>query len=185
MDEQHITPRLPDEAELRREVFPDEDYLPRGRLRGPDYEKERTYLKLLSIFWFILLGLQCLALAIIPMEAAFFTSMFTSGAMGSGPNAPPPEIGYIFAAIMGFAFLLALTEAIFTALTAFSLRKRKRYMLCLVYSFVICVLHVPLGTVLGVFTIIVLQRPLVKELFRHGDEAPGRGTRLEDEPYRS
>jgi hypothetical protein len=185
MDEQRITPRLPDGAEPRREVSPDEDYLPRGRLRGPDYEKERNYLNLLSIFWFILLGIQCLALAILPMEAAFFTSMFTSGAMGSGPNAPPPELGYIFMGILGFAFLLAAAEAIFTGLTAFSLRKRKRYMLCLVYSFVICVLHVPLGTVLGVFTIIVLQRPLVKDLFRYGAEALDRGARPEDEPYGS
>jgi hypothetical protein len=171
MDEHRITPRLPDDVEARREVSADEDYLPRGRLRGPDYEKERTYLNLLSIFWFILLGLQCMALAIIPMEGAFLTSMFTSGGLGSGPNAPPPELGYIFIGILGFAFLLAAAEAIFTCLTAFSLRKRKRYMLCLVYSFFICVLHVPLGTVLGIFTIIVLQPPLVKELFRHGDEA--------------
>ena len=185
MDEQRITSEAREGAEARRDVAPDEDYLPRRRHRGADYEKERNYLNLLSIFWFILLGLQCVGLVIIPMEAAFFSSMFSSGAMGSGPNAPPPQLGYIFAAVLAFAFVLALTEAIFTALTAFSLRKRKRYMLCLVWSFVICVLHMPLGTILGIFTILVLQRPLVKDLFRSGDEVLAAGARPNDDPYGS
>ena len=44
------------------------------------------------------------------------------------------------------------------------LAQRKRYMFCLVVACVEC-LFMPFGTVLGVFTIIVLSRDSVKALF--------------------
>jgi len=54
--------------------------------------------------------------------------------------------------------------AVIIFLTGRFLAKRKRYMFCLVIACVEC-LFMPFGTVLGVFTIIVLMRPSVKELF--------------------
>jgi len=44
------------------------------------------------------------------------------------------------------------------------LSRRKNHLLCLIVAGVSC-LFVPMGTVLGVFSIIVLMRPSVKELF--------------------
>jgi hypothetical protein len=46
-----------------------------------------------------------------------------------------------------------------------SLARRKRYLFCLIVAGTMCVMCNPLGTVLGVFTIVVLLRPSVKELF--------------------
>ena len=44
------------------------------------------------------------------------------------------------------------------------LARRERYTFCLVVAGVEC-MFMPFGTVLGVFTIIVLSRPSVKDLF--------------------
>jgi hypothetical protein len=44
------------------------------------------------------------------------------------------------------------------------LQLRRNYIFCMVAAGFAC-LQVPLGTVLGVFTIIVLQRPEVKRMF--------------------
>ena len=45
-----------------------------------------------------------------------------------------------------------------------SLRRRDRYMFCLVVAGISCML-MPFGTALGVFTILVLLRPSVKQIF--------------------
>jgi len=45
-----------------------------------------------------------------------------------------------------------------------SLRSKRRWVLCLVVAGMNC-LNAPLGTVLGVFTFLVLFRPTVKALF--------------------
>jgi hypothetical protein len=49
--------------------------------------------------------------------------------------------------------------------------QRKRYMFCFVMACIAC-LSVPLGTALGVFTIIVLQRPTVKAMFGQPTSPP-------------
>lgn len=48
-----------------------------------------------------------------------------------------------------------------------ALAQRRRYTFCLVIAGVAC-MFMPFGTVLGVFTIIVLLRDSVKELFATG-----------------
>ena len=50
------------------------------------------------------------------------------------------------------------------------LQQRRRHTFCLVMAAVAC-MFMPFGTVLGVFSIIVLIRPSVKELFSPGTEA--------------
>jgi hypothetical protein len=63
------------------------------------------------------------------------------------------------AVLVGWGFAACLV------LAGRSLRDRRRYLFCLVMAGLMCVLCNPLGTILGVFTIIVLVRPSVKELF--------------------
>jgi hypothetical protein len=67
-------------------------------------------------------------------------------------------------------FLLALAGC--ALFTGYNLSRKKRYMFCFVDA-CICCIQVPLGTILGVFTIVVLARPGVKELFdRDSAETP-------------
>jgi len=60
---------------------------------------------------------------------------------------------------------------IFAALvitTARFLARRRHYLFCLVMAAIECA-YMPFGTVLGVFTIIVLMRDSVKQLFSAGE----------------
>jgi len=60
--------------------------------------------------------------------------------------------------------LFLLTMCILTAVAGKNLSNHRRRIFCLVITCMNCI-NVPLGTVLGVFTIIVLVRPSVKDLF--------------------
>jgi hypothetical protein len=85
-----------------------------------------------------------------------------TGALDADPEAQPIGIG-----IMVFAGLFILAGWTLAALIAFagrSLQTHKRYTFCLVMGGVECI-FMPFGTVLGVFTIIVLMRDTVKNLF--------------------
>ncbi|MHC4489391.1 MAG: hypothetical protein ACYSW7_09510, partial [Planctomycetota bacterium] len=76
----------------------------------------------------------------------------------------PAFIGLLFV-LMAMLFITAgWTLAICIVIAGRCLSKRKRYMFCLVIAAITCT-FMPFGTVLGVFTIIVLMRPSVKELF--------------------
>ena len=99
---------------------------------------------------------------------------YSSGYTSPSHNqAQPPEfVGWMFIAIGSFSFIFIEGIALITAIAAHSLLKRRRRMLCLIAAGIAC-LSMPLGTVLGVFTIIVLVRPEAKTLF---GETPSPGS---------
>jgi hypothetical protein len=77
---------------------------------------------------------------------------------------PPPEVGWILIALGGSFSLLVWLMAACTLFAGYNLSKKRRYLFCFVIA-CICCASIPLGTILGVFTIVVLARPGVKELF--------------------
>ena len=84
--------------------------------------------------------------------------------MASSGEPPPAFVGWLFA-IMGATFIIvgwSLAACIIAA--GRSLAKRRRYLFCLVMAGIEC-LFMPFGTVLGVFTIIVLMRESVQQTF--------------------
>ena len=88
------------------------------------------------------------------------------------PNQPPPPPQFM-APLMGgmFAFLgvaimiLAWTMGAALFLSGRWLTEHRNWTFCLVVA-CLSMLNQPLGTILGIFTLIVLLRPSVKELFR-------------------
>ena len=81
-----------------------------------------------------------------------------------GPNPPPAFIGWIFIGIGGFIILCGWVLAVCMIIAGRKLHKRKARMYCMVVGAVEC-LMMPFGTILGVFTIIVLSKERVKEMF--------------------
>jgi len=73
-------------------------------------------------------------------------------------------IGGVMIGIAAIMILLAWTTAILMVIAGRSLQKRKRHLFCLVVAGLSC-LFVPLGTVLGILTIVVLQRPAITDAF--------------------
>ena len=76
-------------------------------------------------------------------------------------------MGWIFIIVATVLILLGWALAIAMFLSGRCVARRTRYMYCFVVAGVEC-LMMPFGTVLGVFTIIVLSRPSVKALFQSG-----------------
>ena len=82
---------------------------------------------------------------------------------------PLAFVGGLFTVFAGGFILIGLIGAVALALAGLFLSRRTRYTYCLVVAGLAC-MFMPFGTVLGVFTIIVLVRPSVKAMFE-GDAA--------------
>lgn|SRR5262245_18500547 len=82
-----------------------------------------------------------------------------------GEPFPVQAFGLVFALIGGLAVLCgwALAACLFAA--GRSLAARKRYLFCIVVAALSCAFF-PFGTVLGIFSILVLSRPTVKSMFQ-------------------
>jgi hypothetical protein len=133
------------------------------------------YLKALSICHYVYGGLQILFsfIFVFYIVMGFF---FASGAMNpaivsSGPGspttmpAPPPAaIGYIMAGFGAIMMLLLWTLGILTIISGRKIAARKGRIFSFVISGINCICF-PLGTTLGVFTIIVLAKNSVKQLY--------------------
>lgn len=81
-------------------------------------------------------------------------------------NIPPPFFGWLFVILGGSALVMGLVFSVCLIFAGRFLARKQRYVFCLVIACLSC-LFIPLGTILGIFTIYVLMRPSVKELFAH------------------
>ena len=128
--------------------------------------QDTEHLRLLSIFHYIVAGLTALfsSFGLIHLSVGLMM-LFSPEWMQSGNGQPPPPgFGLLFA-LMGGAFVLGGWSLAAVILVAGRfLRQRKHYLFCLIAAGLSC-LVTPFGTILGVFTFIVLLRPSVKELF--------------------
>lgn len=138
--------------------------------------QDAEHLRLLSIFHYIVGGLAAL-FSFFPLlyttVGAIFIFVARHGTPKPGEELPPEFIGWIFAVIGSLFFLLGLAIAICVLIAGRSLAKHTRYWFAFVVACIEC-LFIPFGTILGVFTIIVLSRESVKTLF--STTAGERGT---------
>jgi hypothetical protein len=135
-------------------------------------DQDAEHLRLLSIFHYIVGSLAAL-FSFFPLlytiVGAIFIFVARRGTRGPGEEPPPEFIGWIFAVIGSFLFLLGIAIAICILIAGRSLAKHTRYWFAFVMACIEC-LFLPFGTILGVFTIIVLSRESVKALFPTADQ---------------
>jgi hypothetical protein len=129
--------------------------------------QDEDHLRLLAIFHYIVAGLAAL-FSFFPLLYAGMGGFFIWAAqhpsrMQTG-EPPPPFLGWIFIAVGSFCFFLGLVMAICILLAGRALARRTRYTLAFVIACLEC-LFMPFGTILGVFTLVVLSRQSVKQLF--------------------
>ena len=129
-------------------------------------DKDREHLKLLSIFHYIVGGIIGL-FSCIPLIHLFVGTAFILGSASmkdAHSNGPPAFFGWIFV-VMALVFIIGgWSLALSTIYAGMCLSVQKRYLFCLVVAGLIC-MFTRVGTILGAFTIIVLLRPSVKDLF--------------------
>lgn len=126
-----------------------------------DYE----HLRLLSIFDYILGGIMAF-FACFPIFHIIIgiITLIASKSSSDVEAVPPDFIGWFFIIMGGAVFILGWLYAISLILAGRFIARRKHRIFCLVIAIISC-LSIPWGTLLGVFTIIVLMRPSVKMLF--------------------
>src|SRR5690348_15638766 len=90
---------------------------------------------------------------------------------GPGQNPPPEFIGWMFIFVALFFIAVGMVIAALILINGRFLARRRHYTFCLVMAAVECV-FMPFGTVLGAFTILVLNRGTVKQLFAGAAAAP-------------
>lgn len=129
--------------------------------------EDEEHLHLLSIFHYVVavIGglIACIPLIHVTIGAfmAFCPDIFADG----HPPSPPPQwVGFLFMAIGLFACSVGWGFAIALAFAGRCLARRRYYYYCFVLAALACSFF-PFGTVLGVFTIIVLCRPAVRAAF--------------------
>ncbi len=127
---------------------------------------DADHLKLLAIFHFVGAGLALLGLLFVFAHYSFMNFFFANPKLWEGQKGGPPPAEFF--AIFKWFYLVAavwlVTCLILNLLAAFSLRAKRHRTFTLVVAGLNCV-HMPLGTILGVFTIIVLLRESVRELY--------------------
>ena len=129
--------------------------------------QDEEHVRLLSIFHYVCAGLAAL-FACFPILHLIFGLVLLLSPQSFGPpnpnDEPPKLVGLIFVIFAACFILLGWTFAAFLAYAGRCLAQRKSYTFCLVMAGIACI-FMPFGTILGVFSIIVLVRPSVKALF--------------------
>ena len=139
--------------------------------------QDEEHLRLLAIFHYVMSGVTGL-IAMFPIFhlAAGLFLIFGSKYF-KGPDGPPPAfLGWFFVIFACFFILIGLTMAVLILINGRCLATRKYYTFCQVMSGVEC-LFMPFGTILGVFTLVVLSCPSVKPLFGQSPITP-QATRI-------
>jgi len=128
------------------------------------------HLNLLSIFYFVMAGFALMGILFFVGYYEFMNYMFTNPDMWKNQKGgpPPAEFFDMFAVFkcvfVAFQSLYAVIGGL-NLMAGLFLRQRKHRTFTLVVAAINC-LQIPLGTVLGVFTIIVLIRQSVVELYK-------------------
>jgi|SRR6185437_10866283 len=127
-------------------------------------------LKLLSIGFFIQGGIATFYGLMILCYFGFMGLVFrlVQRAAENAPNGAqvnlPPGLMWIFGAIAVGLAVVTLTTGLCNLYAGVALRRRRHRIFVMVMAVLNC-LAAPYGTVLGIFTLLVLQRPAAKELF--------------------
>jgi uncharacterized membrane protein len=137
--------------------------------------RDKEHLQLLAIFHYVVAGLAAM-LSFFPLLYSVLGAflLYAAHHPGSGNQEPPPAVlGWVFILLGALFFLAGVTMAICVLIAGRSLAFCKRYSFAIVMACIEC-LFIPFGTILGVFTIVVLSRESVRPLFSKATaQAPG------------
>lgn len=128
-------------------------------------------LDLLAIFHYIVGAITTVTSSVFLIYVCVGVAMI-SGAFHD--KNPPPGFGWLFVIFGSLAVLAGWTLGVLMVIAGRRLKMRKSRTFCLVIAAIECMLA-PFGTVLGVFTIVVLMKESVMQLFSSSDHTPALG----------
>lgn len=128
---------------------------------------DNDHLRLLAVFHFVTAGLTLVGLLFLGAHFAIMNSVMGNPEMWKNQQqgGPPPEEFFAvfkwFYLVMG---LIILAGGLLNLLSGLYLRKKRNRMFSIIVAGLNC-LQMPVGTVLGVFTFIVLMRDSVQQAY--------------------
>lgn len=134
---------------------------------GSDFDRDQEHLRLLAIFHYVVGGLCIVFSSFFLLHVGMAIAMYLNPAMLPAPphGAPPPrEVWLLLAAVASGAIALGWSVGILTIISGRMLAKRRHRIFSLVMASILCA-WIPVGTALGVCTILVLSRRSVRELY--------------------
>lgn len=130
------------------------------------HAKDEEQIRLLAVFHYVVAAVGALFACFPLIHVAMGIMLMTHPHAFSGGKGPPPPafFGLLFV-IMGSVFiLLGWSMAACTFISGRFLAQRKNRMFSFVVAAILCA-FMPFGTILGIFTIIVLSKDSVKRLY--------------------
>jgi hypothetical protein len=124
--------------------------------------RDGEHVQLLSIFHFVVGGLSAAAIAFLCLHFLFFYFVFMNPEMWQGQKElPPREFFHVFIWFYVFMGVMFAAGAVVNVLSGLFMQRRTHRTFSLVVAGLDC-LQMPFGTILGVFTIVVLTRDSVR-----------------------
>lgn len=144
------------------------------------------HLRLLAIFHYLMAGIGALFSCFPMLHLAIGLAMLFAPESFEHSRHNNPQnlqfVGLLFTGIAAVLILIGWAISFCVFLAGQYLSQHRHYLFCLIIAGILC-LFAPFGTVLGVFTIIVLVRPSVKPLFDAQPASTGdRDPRVADIP---
>jgi len=137
-------------------------------------QTDEDQLNLLVIFHYVVGGMLAL-FSCFPIIHFGIGLAILLGAIPQQPGRGNPQeaqlVGGVFVAVASTIMLLGWTTSGLIIYAGRCLARRRRYTLCMVAAAISC-LFMPFGTVLGIFTLIVLNKPSVRALFDQPEAEP-------------
>jgi hypothetical protein len=128
--------------------------------------EDEEHLRYLTIGHYVVAGLMALAGLFPMLHLAMGIWMLTSADMHSVKDGPPAMLVGAFFVVFALAWILiSWTLAALLVYAGRSITQRRRRTFCLAVASVAALMCMPFGTLLGIFTIIVLLRPSVRDAF--------------------
>jgi len=128
--------------------------------------KDGEHVKLLSIFHFVVAGFAFFGLAFLILHFLMMSFFLSPEFWKTQKNATPPprELLHVFIFLYIFIGAWLMASGVLNVLSAFFLRQRQHRVFSLIVGGLNC-LHIPLGTILGIFTILILSRDSVCQAY--------------------
>lgn len=132
-----------------------------------EHAKDERHLGQLSLGFKIYAGINAL-FSCIPFIHLFIGIMMVTGRLDDGANPPPAAFGWFFIVLASVFIIGGWALSICNFYAGRFLKEHRNYTFCFVMSCINCSM-MPFGTILGVFSILVLMRDSVKNIF---DDSP-------------
>lgn len=137
--------------------------LPVSGIARAESLRAESELRTLATLYTVMAVLQGLMLLLVGGLLAFGIQREAT-LNANGQSADQAAAGVFAIGLLSVLLLVGLVSLALKTLTARALRRRQRLLLCNVTAVVTC-LGFPLGTVLGIWTLLALQRPATAALF--------------------